>query len=444
MEEGSGDSNTAKWALIGGVGLPIVGVIGFCVWFFGIRDTWELDHHVEIVALADETASFARVGKAAEATASNEKLSQLLNGRVIQDQALKTAIEDATSATKTAVAKAAAAKAEEERRKAAAEAAGKITAARDRLKSLITAEKWEEAVKEGTAAVAAGKILPQATPETTAALAEIATAMPTAQAGWDKVKKEQAAAREAAQQEARDEAQKAAIEKRVREAAEKELARQAEEDAKNAKYRATVSGGAWVVKGAGNSDVLRGLKIYILKPECNAESVRACLLSIAETAKSDAKGKRQTALEYRAKKDDFYDKQADKYEAEAAELDKCVAAVNADAAKITTRMNTLDAYKLILKADHSSPLVKKYGLQMPLGGSFAKVLTEVTEKTAQTNIEGKYTFDAIAGGRHYVYAYWSTDISSIEWIIPITVKDAPTVSQDLFNENAEVIWNKKS
>jgi len=253
-----------------------------------------------------------------------------------------------------------------------------------------------------------------------------------------------------AAERSRQEAERVAAEQRK--AQEAMLAKQRmEEEARNAAIRATVSGGAWIVKGGGSSDLLRGMKVYLLKPECGGTTIREYYKNAADSAKEIALLWRKAAKDDREKPDEYgiWKRSADEYDSKADALDEYANTVTADAKKIADRMDVRDAYNLMRKAADSEPDGKQYPIvvpfpasAMPLGAGFGHVVQECAQKTVQVNIDGKFLFDAVPRGKYYIYAYWSTEFSSTEWLIPLNVKESGAISQDLFNDTAEVIWNK--
>jgi hypothetical protein len=62
--------------------------------------------------------------------------------------------------------------------------------------------------------------------------------------------------------------------------------------------------------------------------------------------------------------------------------------------------------------------------------------------STHTDLEGKYTFGDVKGGKYYLTATFRTEIAFVEWFVPVEVTKDGKVSQDLFNETADVIYNK--
>jgi len=391
--------------VIGGIGAIAVVAVGiFCIWFFAIRDTWERDHSSQIMALHDQASDFKAANDLPGASAKLHKVLALVGKRNLRGNDLRSTMDDIRKSSQ-----------EIDRVLVLRELPKHLQDAAD----LLAADKIEGS-RAGYHAVL------DAVTSQGAYGPDALRAADLARDGLSRV----------------DARQAAIVAERSRQEAESALARQREEEAtRNAKITATISGGAWIVKGGGSSDLLRGMKVYLIKDECTGKSVRQCYQQAADEAKSSAEFWRKAAKENREKPDEYgiYKKSADDYDADANALDEYATAVIADAKKIPYRMGVRDAYRLVRHVANSEP---KYSIAGPLGARFGDVIKEVSQKTVQVNIDGKFSFDAVPGGKHYLYAFWSTEFSSIEWLIPLDVKESVAISQDLFNDTAEIIWNK--
>jgi hypothetical protein len=247
------------------------------------------------------------------------------------------------------------------------------------------------------------------------------------------------------------------------------------------RHSANITGGAWSLKNNGTSDLLRGMNVYLLRAECSGTSVRQCYQAIAALVKqgaADARKQcqddaararkqgqdlaeisRKSAKRARAEKDDFgiWKKVAEDAEARAKETleeaeaeakktideaeagakvkDNYAASIIAESTKLPDRMSVGDAYQAIRRVADSRP----GGKRSPLLGYFADVRKGCLHATAQVNIDGKFSFETVPSGKYYLYAMWSTEFSSVEWLVPVDVKGSGPVSQDLFNDTAAVI-----
>ena len=418
QEQPSGLSSEMKIA-IGAIVAVAVIVVGFCIWFFAIRDTWESDHSAQIRALQNQATELKTHNDLPGASAKLHEILALVGKRNLRDDDLRSAMDEIRTSSQ-----------EIDRLLVLRELPKHLQDAAD----LLAGDKIEESRAAYHAVLDA--ISAQGT--------NVPDALRAADLARDGLRRVDARQGAIVAERSRREAERAAVEQRkTQEAA---LARQREEEAtRNAKIRATVSGGAWSVKGGGTSDLLRGMKVYLLKADCSGTTIRQYYQQAADNAKREAAFWREKAKEYREKPDEYgvWKKGADRYDADAKSLDEYATAIMKAAEKLPERMEVRDAYRLMRDVADSEPGSKKYSIRAPLGARFEDVIQECAQKTVQVNIDGKFSFDAVPGGKYYLYAYWSTAFSSIEWLIPLNVKESATISQDLFNDTSEIIWNKR-
>lgn len=141
----------------------------------------------------------------------------------------------------------------------------------------------------------------------------------------------------------------------------------------------TISGGAWVIKGGGQSDILRGLEIAL----CN-ENVKSPLKESMEVEW------RRIEMKYK----DFQYIKPDKYDRINPEI-----------------MNIAVA-----------PFVFKI---------------------AKTDVDGKYIINDVPKGVYYIYAVYKSSFSVAYWLIPVKVESSDPIKIDIYNANAEEIHNEK-
>ena len=207
----------------------------------------------------------------------------------------------------------------------------------------------------------------------------------------------------------------------------------------------SVSGGAWSVRGGGSSDLLRGMQVYLLRADCSGTTIRQCYQHVADISKDTASDWRKEAKAYRERPDyNDYKDAADRYEADAKAEDEYAATVIANAKNIPDRLDVLDAYRTVRHVVDSSPLSKTVSIAFPLGDNFfGGVIQECAQNSAQVNIDGKFALHGVPRGKYYLFAWRSTTSSGIEWLIPVDVNMSGTINQDIFNDSAEWIWNKR-
>lgn len=140
-----------------------------------------------------------------------------------------------------------------------------------------------------------------------------------------------------------------------------------------------ISGGAWIIKGGGQSDILRGLEIAL----CN-EDVKSRLKDV----------------------------------------------IDSEWHKIEMRYKD---YKYITpdKYDRLNPEIMNIAV------------APFVLKVAITDVDGKYTINGVPKGLYYVYAVYKSSFSVAYWLIPVQVENSKSIKIDIYNANAEEIHNKK-
>jgi hypothetical protein len=400
---------TEKKILIFGIGIPILAGICILFAFLWFRDTWEVDHIAQITSLSEQAAELNAHGDLAGASNKLHEILAMVGDRNIQDPSLGSIVAD-TRAEAKEVDRSLVLQQLPKRLKDAADllSLGKFEQARAGFQSVLDAVQ-----SQGTSA----------TPEGLRAAERAKEGLAEVQAGQAAASAQQAAAHKL-------ELQQIAL-----------ADQQREEAARNAKIEGTVSGGAWIIKKTGSSDLLRGMKVYLLKPECSGTTVRQAYEVIADSAKSSAEFWHKDAQDNRNHQSDefgIYKEAADKDDAKAKSFEDYSAIILAKMKNIPLQMDVADAYKQMCDLEALAP---DSGTE-PLGATFANVVKDSMLMTAQVTIDGKYSFDNVRGGAYYLYAFWETSYSNIEWLIPVEIKASGAVSKDLFNDTANNIWNK--
>jgi hypothetical protein len=188
---------------------------------------------------------------------------------------------------------------------------------------------------------------------------------------------------------------------------EAEQRRQAEE-ARLAQFTADLKGGAWVIKGGGQSDILRGLDIYVIRRDVPLSDLHEALGAIQNDP-------------------DFSEMGADIRDLPGKPGDTVVS------------MRSL--YKAIrfadlTESDDSKISSLQYDLSWPL------IVKQALVAEATTNIDGKYEIKGLKGGHYLLYAREMTRFSGIEWLIPLDIEESGAMSKDFYNGTAVQILNK--
>jgi len=201
---------------------------------------------------------------------------------------------------------------------------------------------------------------------------------------------------------------------KVQEEAEAQARREAErrrlkEEAELAKIKASLAGGAWVIKGGGQSDILRGLSIYVLRSEV-------------------ARRELDDAVSVMKRQPDF-----DQFGGDATDL-------HARPPDDRVRLAWLFRGVRHRKQDDDSGGARIRRIEHDR--VWPVIAASAVAAEAETNIDGKYKIPELKGGKYLVYALHQTSFSLIEWLVPLEITQPGEVTLDLYNKNAETIINK--
>jgi hypothetical protein len=193
----------------------------------------------------------------------------------------------------------------------------------------------------------------------------------------------------------------------VRSRAEAERRWQAEQ-ARLVGVTADLRGGAWVTKTDGQSDILRGLSVSVVRTRIP----RRELDKVLEVIKGDKDLADETSLLglFRQPADAMMD------------LEKVHQALN-----LAYWEHGDTAIKAIrLSHDKVWPLIVKQAL--------------VVETVA--SIDGKYEIKSLKGGHYLLHARHVANYGVLEWLIRLDIEQSGEIKQDLFNKTATEIVNK--
>ncbi len=143
----------------------------------------------------------------------------------------------------------------------------------------------------------------------------------------------------------------------------------------------TISGGAWVVRGGGQSDLLRGFEIVLCKTGAELELKKV----INDGGKEE----------------------------------------NVDKNK-PLRGDPLPEgyYRLDIK-------------------QMRQAIAPYVIKTANTDIEGKYSLTEVPEGSYFLFAGFKSEFSVAYWLIPVSADKGKDVHIDLYNVNMEEMYDRK-
>lgn len=261
----------------------------------------------------------------------------------------------------------------------------------------------------------------------------------------EKTQAEEAEKRRLAEEKAKREAaerDRIAAEKERKRAAEEAERRRIEEEKRLASIRANIKGGAWLTKKAGNSETLRGLKIYVLRARVKKEQYQTMLHALLDGGR----------IRLQSAKD---------WEKALGELPFNFDALVEAKAQVTRReMEAVKTHLLVLEAEEAvtrtpgtatdqidvDVIFRLFAEILPNStererSAWSAICSEQTVAVTHTDVDGKYSV-AVSGGNYYLYATFTSSYSVVEWFVPVKVSEAKDVAVDLHNATAERITNK--
>jgi hypothetical protein len=263
----------------------------------------------------------------------------------------------------------------------------------------------------------------------------------------------------------------------------------------------TIGGGAWLSKKGGQSDILRGLQVYLCKADSPLKTEVSSLVDglTKKTAQEMAEKKRQqlrteqrNALVAKCKAEqealDQQQKQQreelfEKLHRETQELEETLKEeINEDVITTEEAVQKVDSFEREGKERLAALQAKQEAEMRELGAHQEKALKNIRyndavnaadfEKKAQydaitkaieagdtgkiaakfsvlkatTNIDGKYTLTQVPPGSYVLYADFTNAFSAGYWIVPITVAETeqqPQIQRDLENSNLALGVNRE-
>ncbi len=243
--------------------------------------------------------------------------------------------------------------------------------------------------------------------------------------------------REEMERRAQAEAQQAAAEARAE--AQKLAAEGRAEADRLSTFSASVIGGAWLVNKLGHSDVLRGLHVHLIPAHVQKKEMAYVLKQAKDRATLERAAYERILVAARGGQTvvEGID------EAEATRrINFKRAAENA-----VERVNSLaDDHPIDTNEIYSSCRLTAFGMagmvRIVEDRLWPDAVSRCQVRETTTNIDGKYKFENVTGGKYYLYALHATEYFVVEWLVPIVIDRSGELSFDLFNERAALIINK--
>jgi len=239
----------------------------------------------------------------------------------------------------------------------------------------------------------------------------------------------------------------------ARRAAAEAEARRAEQERQEraARMAGAIQGGAWVIKGGGQSELIRGLTVYVLKPEVPASSVASQLRDLSSTCTRIQAKCLQTADEWSRPVPFTYGggysdmtSYVPSCRSRAAAMEKAAQSATAFLShKTPLDVNTL--FMMIRDCNNGYPGAKSQSIvisNIKADAIWPGIMNQALVAKGTTGIDGKYSIQQVPPGQYLVYARTSTAFFLIEWCQETKVTGGQSVQLDFFNDNAYSILNR--
>jgi hypothetical protein len=178
---------------------------------------------------------------------------------------------------------------------------------------------------------------------------------------------------------------------------------------------ASISGSAWLTRNDGSSDVLRGLRVYLLPPDVDAPQIRQTFEAARAVSLRHAQEVRQ-----RLEKFPFMSE----WEEEAAGHEKVATEVSHHLRRVPRSMPVPQLYQ---------QLRQWRMVASPLFGHLAIA-------SVRTGVDGTYKFEEVEPGSYLVFAEINTRVMYVAWMIPVRIANQ-ALTMDLHNDNTAMIKN---
>jgi len=254
-----------------------------------------------------------------------------------------------------------------------------------------------------------------------------------------------------------------------------------------ANMRATVNGGAWLTRKAGNSEPIRGLNIEVLNPQGKnghlLAILKACLeyhklvlefcLELKIDEKSIESGEGSSAAAALARLDIERDKKNIESEHQyISSLQEKIRTISRDSSASVDMLEIQHEYFIEdLRVEQAKQVTKelwrRVARRVALGGdkglvfyseqrdksmtrdkayeniriTWEAICLEQAVGSTHTDVDGKYRIE-LPVGSYYLYAAFESEYSGVDWFIPLQVLSNEEIKVDFHNENASRIDNK--
>ena len=225
-----------------------------------------------------------------------------------------------------------------------------------------------------------------------------------------------------------------------------------------------ISGGAWVIRGGGQSDILRGLEIYILKERIERSAIADILVEIHDKLdKSFACLKRESEKDHGDQSFNPLDYNPLCLELILKRISLMLKSIMTrditarEALTLKVKALTLKVKEYLEKSEYEMlnieeiyKLIRQHNQLVEINEYssirndelWPKVIARCMVMSIKTDMHGKYKIDNLRRGNYCLYSLFVTKFSLIEWFLPLKRNLFKNISQDLYNNTALKIINK--
>ena len=173
---------------------------------------------------------------------------------------------------------------------------------------------------------------------------------------------------------------------------------------------ATITGSIWLTKNDANSQLMRGIRVCLLRPTARVAAVHRAFKATANDLA---------------------------YEHEHERVDTTPAVPD-----LAVKMNLLRGSEANVVHDVSVDVVyAQLRATAPFSvPAFSGIIIDSLVTRVKSDVDGKYIFEGVQSGSYFVYAEFSSKAMIVEWLIPVVVERA-IVKLDVNNSNAASILN---
>jgi hypothetical protein len=221
-----------------------------------------------------------------------------------------------------------------------------------------------------------------------------------------------------------------------REAAKAEADRR-EEEARLSKFTASVTGGAFVLRKSGQSDILRGLTVAIIPSHIERYKIADVFSGIA--SKTEAMAKVYEESEEAGNDNGFSLLDRARARVVAGWLVKLADQPADQPADCKALHDVIRAFPFRDEDEDGAERMDA----IENDRLWPAVVKACRPRIFNTDIEGRYRVDGVKGGTYYLWAIHRNAFSLMEWLIPLKIDRDGEFKQDFFNESAVEILNRK-